>query len=106
MSDRPSSNGATAGRSGNGQFASGNRYGKGGNPFAAEAMKIRRDLIRMSRGKRRMAILAKLVELAMTGSVPHMTLWFAYVVGKPADMLVEERLAALEARAEERQAMR
>ncbi|MGD0463969.1 MAG: hypothetical protein ABSB74_15905 [Tepidisphaeraceae bacterium] len=104
MIGEPSINGPTAGRNGNGRFATGNRYGKGGNPFAAEALKVRRDLIRMSKGKRRRAILAKLIEQAATGSVPHVTLWLAYVVGRPADMLVEERIAALEAVQNERQA--
>jgi hypothetical protein len=106
MSESPSINGATAGRNGDGRFAGGNKYGKGGNPFAAEAMRVRRDLIRMSKGKKRRAILEKLIELAATGSVPHVTLWLAYVVGRPADMLVEERIAALEALVSERQAKR
>ncbi len=86
----------THGRNGNGQFARGNRLGRG-NPLAGRAAKIRARLLDLSSDEDIDDICRALVDGAKNGDLAFIKEWFDRTAGKPSDILTEERISQLEA---------
>jgi hypothetical protein len=83
------------GKDSSGRFAKGNRLGRG-NPLAGRAAKIRAELFRMSTREDVRAICQKLIDGAKQGDLAYIREWFDRTVGKPTDVLTEQRVSALE----------
>jgi hypothetical protein len=95
--ERPSINGnngaqpTSEGRNAQGRFAKGNRGGPG-NPFARQTAGLRRALVNSVSRADIEAIGQRIVALAMDGDMAAAKLLFAYVIGKPADVVDPDTL--------------
>ena len=85
------SNGAQDSRDARGRFAKGNAGGMG-NPFARQVAALRQAALASITLDAVGAILAKMVELALTGDVPAAKLVLAYAIGRPATAPDPDRL--------------
>jgi hypothetical protein len=89
-----------ASRYGNGRFRPGNTGGPG-NPYAKRTAKLRTALLRAVKPEDIEAAVAKLVEKAKAGELPAIKELLDRCLGRPKET-VEQELAILQARAEER----
>src|SRR5688500_7808981 len=96
MSDKPlSAAGNGDGRSEGGRFGPGNKAGKG-NPNNRKAQKLRNEILRAVSVADWRAILRKAVDDAKAGDAVARTFLANYLVGKPAETVILERIEALE----------
>ena len=75
---------STNGRNTNGQFAHGNKYGKG-NPYARHVARLRTSLIEAVGDDGLADIVQGMVTAAKGGDVAAAKLLLSYLLGKPAD---------------------
>ena len=88
------------GRDRRGRFAIGNRLSKG-NAAARKAAKCRAKLFATVSTKDFAAVVKQLVEKAKAGESWAVKLLFAYMIGEPLPLDIEERITALEVRYEQ-----
>src|SRR5207244_2321659 len=82
---------ADAGRTNNGQFAPGNKAGRG-NPFARQVALLRKALLDAVTPETLMAIAVKLSETALAGDLAAIKLLFSYVLGHTPKPMNPDRL--------------
>ena len=83
------------GRDPHGQFASGNRIGKG-NPFGKRVNEIRGELINALTTEDLRAVASALIEKAKGGDIPAVRELFDRTIGKPQEADLIERIEQLE----------
>ncbi len=100
MTNQPSPNGPN-GRDDRGRFASGNPGGPG-NPHACQVGRLRTALLAAVSEDDMTSIVAKLVAMAKAGDVRAIKEVFDRTLGRPVEADLLERLATLEAVAEQK----
>lgn len=84
-------------RDGNGRFIKGGSPVSPGRPALAAELPAVEGIKAASSAEKVAQALDKLFETGMKGNVKALTVWLAYVVGKPLNQDVETRLTKLEA---------
>lgn len=99
----PSPNGGNGrgGRDGRGRFTKGNPGGPG-NPLGNSISKLRAELVKAVRPADMRAIARTLIRRARDGDVFAVRILFGYVLGRPMEFDVLERVEALEQQSQER----
>jgi len=93
---------APNGRNPTGTFAPGNTFAKG-NPHAAKVNKLRNGLLQGVSVAEIRRVVKRLLDTAKNGDVSATRLLFDRLLGPPLSLDIEERVRALEQRAEEYQ---
>jgi hypothetical protein len=84
------------GRYKNGRFSEGNRFGKGGNPFARRQAELRAQLLEAVSAAEVFCIARSLTMAAIRGDVAAARLLFGYLLGQPGPVPDPDRLLPAE----------